>query len=93
MNILIGKRFNSDVLLSSALATSPFQHTCNIYYALQSRYTDTSSYKVKNLPLWMSFHESNGTFTMYPDHVTGSNPYSIELYCCNTINECAVNTF
>ncbi len=60
---------------------------------MQSRYTDASGFTVKNLPAWSQFHEQNGTFTMYPDHVTGTNPYSIELQCCNTIRECAVNTF
>jgi hypothetical protein len=28
---------------------------------------------------------------MYPDKVTGTSPISLELYCCNSINECAVN--
>lgn len=60
---------------------------------MQSRYTDANGFKVKNLPIWSSFHEQNGTFTMYPDHVTGTNPYTFELYCCNSIKECALNIF
>ena len=60
----------------------------------QSRFTDPvySTFTSKNLPTWASFHESNGTLTMYPDKVTGDEPITLELYCCNDISECAVNT-
>lgn len=30
---------------------------------------------------------------MYPDTVTTATPYSLEVYCCNKIKECAVNSF
>jgi hypothetical protein len=57
--LLVGKRNNSDSVLSTSVVYKPFQHTCSIYYAKQSRYTDPSNSRIttKNLPAWASFHE------------------------------------
>ena len=36
------------------------------------------------------FYEQNLTFTMYPVDIT---PVYLDVYCCNVIDQCAINTF
>lgn len=42
------------------------------------------------LPYWLTFYERNQSIVMYPVDIA---EYEIEIYCCNTIDECAINTF
>ena len=43
------------------------------------------------LPYWINFHEENRTFTMYPPDT--SNKITVEVKCCNSIEQCTVSQF
>ena len=49
-------------------------------------YTETTM-----MPYWVNFYEANYTFLIYPPN-TEPVVY-IDLYCCNWLDECAVNSF
>jgi len=45
------------------------------------------------LPSWMTFYEGNYTFLMYPPTYTAPYTFSIQVFCCSSIEECAIDTF
>ena len=68
-----------------------FQY-CDRFYVRRSK--QTSPADNYQMPNWITFHETNQSFTMYPpDTDTSLYKITVEVKCCNKIEQCATSEF
>jgi hypothetical protein len=83
-------QFSLGTISATSVLTSIYFQYCNRFSVRRTLATPTTI-KTYQLPYWVRFHESNSSFTIYPDEL--SSAVSIEVRCCNDIEQCTTNTF
>jgi len=83
-------QFSLGTISATSVLTSSYFKYCN-RFSVRRALATPSTIPTYQLPYWVRFHESNSSFTIYPDKA--STAVSIEVRCCNDIEQCATNTF
>lgn len=83
-------QFSLGTISATSVLTSTYFQYCNRFSVRRTLVTP-NSIQTHQLPYWIKFHESNSSFTIYPDK--SSSAVSIEVRCCNDIEQCTTNTF
>mmetsp|Transcript_40577 Transcript_40577/g.39123 ORF Transcript_40577/g.39123 Transcript_40577/m.39123 type:complete len:724 (+) Transcript_40577:1169-3340(+) len=65
-----------------------------VYFMARQGVNPNSGYTITEttqLPYWIQYYETNSTFLVYPPNTEPT--ICVQLYCCDEIDQCAVNTF